>query len=58
MNTAAFTISGADKAIQQTAANRNAPGNPPAKTPPIRATSRKTVAIAMQLKNVMVDESA
>jgi hypothetical protein len=58
MNTAAFTISGADNAIQHTAAKRNAPGNPPANTPPIRATSKKTVAIAMQLRKVIADESA
>jgi len=57
MNTAASTMSGADHAIQTTAAKRNAPGNPPANTPPIRATKRKTVAIPMQLRSVIVEES-
>ena len=57
MNTAAFTMSGADHAIQTTAAKRNALGTPPANTPPIRATRRNTVAMAMQLRNVTMDES-
>ena len=55
--TAAFTMSGAESAIQQTAANRNAPANPPANTPPIRATRRNTVAIATPLRNVIVEDS-
>src|SRR5205085_12393099 len=57
MNTAALTINGADHAIQTTAAKRNAPGQPPAKTPPVRATRRKTVAIPMKLRNVTREES-
>ncbi|MEY2508660.1 MAG: hypothetical protein QOH01_2989 [Verrucomicrobiota bacterium] len=58
MNTAAFTTTGAVNAIQHTAPKRNPPGNPPENTPPIRATSRNSVAIAMQLRNVIAEESA
>src|SRR2546423_9466334 len=56
INTAALTMSGAESAIQHTAAKRNAPGNPPANTPPIRATRRKTVAIAMAARKVTAEE--
>ena len=48
---------GAASAIQVSAANRNAPGNPPANAPPIRATRRKIVAIAMQVRKWMTEES-
>ena len=55
---AALITTGAASAIQLTAANRSAPVQPPAKTPPIRVTSKKRVAIAMQLRKVMAEESA
>ena len=57
-NTAALITTGAASAIQLTAANRSAPTHPSANTPPIRATRMKSVAIAMQLRKVMAEESA
>src|SRR3954470_5722271 len=57
MNTAAFTMKGAVNAIHAIAAKRSAPTQPPANTPPIRATKRKTVAMAMHVRIVTADES-